>query len=580
MAQLPSGTLTGILRRGVGRYTDVRRANITIIGKVSDSIKPMIGPNGMNKMLLSPTGVIIITKSGRTTLENVELSNPITKLLVDLARTQSDMAGDGTKTAVVLTGELLKKADRLLKMKIHPRVIIDGYQKAATKALEVLEQNSIDLSIDDEATLLNLARTIIGGKASGKDRDKIAKLAVSSLRSATDTSQDGKVDLDNIDVRKKSGGSFGESSQINGLIIYKNKPYAEMPNKILNAKLALIGSSIDPFVYENGEVLREYTLNRPDQMMGFKEGERQYYRGLMEVIKGAGADALFCQKRISKEMQILFAKERKLAFELVSEKDMLRLARASGAQIVLNVGELSREDLGSTGQMEFRKISGDEMLFIEHCPFTKATTVLIRGGSAQVADEYEAVFNECLRTLAIALEQGKAVPGGGAVEMEIWKEMKNYTGTFQNREQLAVDAFGDAIEEIPIALASNRGEDPLISIVKLRNAHGHPSRGAGADRYWGISAAPKDDTLLDSFRAKQHAIKTAAETASLVLSIGDIIMVTNPGKIKRAEAAQELERKRIQEEKLRIAFRDNKALKEVTQLDGAMMERVKNPETY
>jgi chaperonin GroEL (HSP60 family) len=581
MASLQPEVSFPILKKGFGRYKDVRRANIIIMGKVSDAIKPAIGPNGMSKMLVTATGDVSITNSGRAILENMQISNEITKLMIELARTQSDIAGDGTKTAAVLTGELLKKADKLLKMKVHPRVIIEGYQKAGKKALEVLDSNAIDLSIDDEGRLLTVAKTVIGGKATDKSKEHLAKLVVSSIIAIAETSQGRvKAGIENIVIRKKDGASVNESKLVKGLIIYKDKPHASMPDKIVGAKLALIGSAIDPFIYETGETLRQYELSTPDQLRSFKDGENKYYQNFIDKLKKSGADALFCQKRVSKSMQAFLAKERILAFDLVSEKDMLRLAKATGGQIVTNLEELDAGDMGSAGLMEFRNVSGDEMLFIEQCPFTKAVTLLIRGGSAQVVDELEGIMNDCVKTMAIALESGKALWGGGAIEMEIWKELKSYSRTFKNKEQLAIDAFGDAIEEIPKALASNAGVDYLNAVTALRETHERGLKNAGVSTIRGKSAKKADEALLDSFKAKQHAIKIATETATMVLSISDIIMVTNLGAIKRAETEREMEQKRIQDEKLRVAFKEKDSLKEVTKLDREMMDRAMHPDTY
>jgi len=570
-----------ILKKGFGRYKDVRRANIIIMGKVSDALKAMIGPNGMNKMLVTATGEVSITNSGRAFLENMEISNQITRLMIDAARTQSDITGDGTKTAAVLTGELLKKAHPLLKMKVHPRVIIDGYQKAGKKALEILDNNAIDLSIDDEASLINVAKTTMGGRVTGKSKDHLARLIVSSIKVIAEMSQ-GKtrVDVDNIVTRKKDGGSINESYLLKGIIIYKDKPHAEMPGRIENAALALIGSAIDPFIYETGEALREYTLSAPDQMRSFKEGENKLYRGFIEAIKRSGANTLFCQKRVSKAMQAFLAKERILAFDLVSEKDMVRLAKATGGSIITKLEELEPADIGSAGLVEFRNISGDEMLFIERCPYAKAVTLLIRGGSAQVVDELEGIVNDGIRTVAVAVEDGKALWGGGAVEMEIWKEMRNYSRTFMNKEQLAIEAFGDAIEELPKALASNAGVDCLNTVTELREKHERGVKNAGVSATRGKPAKNAEDALLDSFKAKQHAIKIATETATMVLGISDIIMVTNPGAIKRAETEREMAQKRIQDEKLRVAFKEKDSLKEVTKLDREMMDRAMHPDNY
>jgi len=569
------------LKKGYGRVRDVRRANIIIMGKVSDAIKPALGPNGMSKMLVTPMGDVTITNSGRAILENMKTMNEITRLMVELARTQSDIAGDGTKTAAILTGELLKKADRLLKMKIHPRVIIDGYQKAGRRALEVLDRNVVGLSVDDEDRLLAVAKTAIGGKVTGESKERIAKLVVAAIRAVAETSQGTtRADTDNIALRRRDGASTGESRLVKGIVIYRDKPHASMPDRIEGARIALIGSAIDPFIYETGDALREYELNTPEQLRSFKDGERNYYRRLIDRLKGAGAGALFCQKRISKAMLAFLASEHILAFDLVSEKDMVRLAKATGAQIVTNFSELGEADIGAAGLMEFRSISGDEMLFVEQCRFDKVVTLLIRGGSAQVAEEFEGILKECVQTVSIALEHGKALYGGGAVEMEIWKELKGYSSTFKNKEQLAVDAFGDAIEEIPKTLASNRGMDCLDAITELRGKHESGQRDAGIDAISGQPSRNASGALLDSFKAKQHAIKIATEAATMVLGISDIIMVTNPAAIKRAEAEREMAQKRIQDEKLRVAFKEKESLREVSKLDREMMDRAMHPENY
>lgn len=581
MAALQPEPSFPILKKGFGRYKDVRRANLIILGKVSDAIKPALGPHGMNKMLVTGTGDVRITNSGRAILENMEFSNQITRLIIDAARTQGDITGDGTKTAAVLTGELLKKAHVLLKMKVHPRVIIEGYQNAGKKALEVLDRNAISLSIDDEAGLMNVAKTAIGGRETGESKEHLARLVVSSIKAVAETNKGkAKVDLDNIALRKKDGGSARESSLVKGVIIYKDKPHAQMPGRIERAKLALIGSAIDPFIYETGETLREYALSRPEQMRGFKEGEGKVYEGFVRAIRRAGANSLFCQKRISKGMQALLAREGILAFDLVSEKDMARLAAATGGRVVTKLEELEPEDIGSAGVMEFRSVSGDEMLFIEQCPRTRAVTLLIRGGTSQVADALEGMVDDCLKTVATALEQGKALWGGGAIEMEIWKEMKRHSKTIVTKEQLAIEAFGDAVEEIPRTLATNAGIDCINAITELRERHEHGAKSAGITEVGRKMARAEGEAILDSFKAKQHAIKIATETATMVLGISDIIMVTNPAAIKRAETELEMEQKRIQDEKLRVAFKEKESLKEVTKLDREMMDRAMHPDNY
>jgi chaperonin GroEL (HSP60 family) len=581
MASLQTAPSLSILKKGYGRAKDARRANMIIMGKVSDAIKPALGPNGMSKMLVAPMGGVSITNDGRAILENMQTMNEITKLMIELARTQSDIAGDGTKTAVVLTGELLKKADNLLKMKVHPRVIIEGYKKAGKRALQVLVRSAVDISVSDEASLLALTKTTIGGRITGESKERLARLTTSAIRAVAETShRKTMVDVDDIVIRKKAGASTNESELVRGLIIYKDKPHPSMPERIEGARVALIGSAIDPFIYETGDPLREYEINTPEQLRSFKDGESRYYQGIVNTLKRTGASALFCQKRVSKAMQAFLAEARILAFDLVSDRDMVRLAKTTCAQIVTKPGELGTGDIGLAGLLEFRNISGDKMLFVEQCPCNRAVTLLIRGGSEQVVEELEGIMNQCVKTVAIAVENGKALYGGGAVEMEIWKALKGFSSTITNKEQLAVEVYADAIEEIPKALVSNAGMDCVDALTELRSKHERGLAGAGIQDALGKARGAAGGTPLDSFKAKQHAIKIATETATLVLGISDIIMVTNPAAIKRAETDTEMEQKRIQDEKLRVAFKEKESLKEVTKLDREMMDRVMHPDTY
>jgi len=571
-----------ILKRGYGRFRDVRRANILIVGKVSDAIKPLLGPNGMNKMLVSPTGEVVTTNHGREIMEKIEIINPVTRLLVDEARTQDEIAGDGTKTAVVLTGELLKKADLLLKMRVHPTAIIGGYHKAARRALKVLESGAVSIRIDDGGRLKNIIKTAMGGRITGPTKDQLAGFAVRAIRGVAEERSGSRsivVDPDRIGIRKKAGGSVSDSELVSGLIIYRGKSSPRI-QKLEDVKIALIGSAIDPFIYETGDNLREYMISHPGQLRGAIDSERRFNQGIVEHVKGAGATALFCQKRMSKAIMNTFASAGMLAFDLISEEDILRLSRATGAAVVSKIDELGAGDLGWAELLEFRKIAGDEMLFIEGCRDPKTATVLIRGGTQQVVDEAERIFKESVKAAAVAVEDGKALWGGGAIEMEVAIALKKYSHELPDKEQLAVDAFGDALEEIPKVLAANAGMDPLNAVAELRAGHARGLEALGinaaARRIEDISA----EGLLDAFKVKQHAIKIAAETATMILGISDIISVTDPHAIRSAEKMAEDERQRIQGEKLRKAFSENPELREVKKLDREMMERVRNPESF
>ncbi len=569
-----------ILKKGHGRFKDVRRDNIIIIGKISDGMKTTLGPYGMEKMLVSPTGDIFTTNDGRAILENMAISNHITKLLVDVARTQDDLAGDGTKTAVVLTGELLKKADALLEMKVHPTTIISGYHKAERKALEVLNSNVIGVSLLDEEMIKRVAKTTIGGRVTCIPKQKIADLTALAVKIvAEETNGRTTIDTDHIDIRKKAGGSTVESKLVQGLIMCRSRLSPCTPEKIENAKIALMGGSLDPLVYQADHDMKEYEISNPAQLRGFIEGEKTFNKKIVAVIKSVGVNVLFCRKRISKAVLKCFSDERILAFDLVSEKDMARLECATGAKIITKIDELDERDLGRAGLVEFRKIAGDELLFIERCRDPKAVTVLIRGGTLQVVDRLERIFKSSILSVALAVEHGKALAGGGAIEIEIAKELKEYSKSLLNKEQLAIDAYGDALEEIPKSLATNAGFDPIDSLTKLRAGHAKGFKHLGIDSIKQNSNSPPINDLLDVFKAKQQAIKIATETATMILGISDIISVTNPKAIDEAESAKENEQQRIQSEKINTLIKEGDTFREAESIRRNMMERAAHPET-
>lgn len=564
-----------ILQKGRSRIRDVRRANIITIGKVSDSIKTTLGPGGMQKMLVSPQGEINIANDGLIILNSVTLSSPITKILIEVARTQDELTGDGTKTVTVLTGELLKKADILLKMKIHPTIIIDGYKKARKRALEVLEAESFNVSPGDAEALQRTAETAIGGRITGAEKALIAKLAVDAVSILAEESRgEMKADLDGLAVRKKAGGSGIESSIFRGFVLYKDRPSSKMPERLESAKIALIGSALDPLTYNNDQTLREYEVNTPSQLSGIIKAEREFNRGIVEHALHAGANVLFCQKRVSKAILRRFAEVGMLAFELVSQEDMLRLEKVTGARIMTQIDSLAPNDLGTAKVAEFRKISGDEMLFIEGSKSAKTATVILRGGTQQIVNSIESAFKFAANAVAKTVESGRALYGGGACEIEVAKDLRAYSKGFRGKEQLAVEAFADALEEIPKSLAVNSGKSPIDVLTSLRAGHAHGSKDLGVEV---VANAAKP---LDVFVVKRHAISASSDAATMILAISDIIATTNPGAVQAAQNELEREQQRIQGEHLNTAFKTNEALKEVKNVDREMMERLRRPESY
>jgi len=564
-----------ILKSGHSRIQDVRRANIITIGKVSDAIKTTFGPGGMQKMLVSPKGEVTIAGDGLAIINNMTICSPITKLLIEAVRTQHELAGDGTKTVVILTGELLKKADLLLKMKIHPTTIMSGYQKAKKRALETLESTEILVSLKDHALLQSIASTAISGRISGKERELIARLAVECINEIAEESHGKtKVDLDWMVVRKKAGGSQAESQLLGALIIYKERPSTKMPARLTGAKVALIGSSLDPLTYNNDQTIREYEVNAPSQLREIIKGELEFNRGVVEHARRAGATALFCQKRVSKAIMKQFADAGMLAFELVSQEDMLRLEKVTGAKIVTKIDSLTPDDLGTARLAEFRKISGDEMFFIEGTRRSKMATVILRGGTPQIVDSLETIYMSAANAVAKAVEDGRALHGGGACEMNLSIDLLAYSKRFPGKEQLAIEAFADALEEISKALASNSGKNPIDALTWLRAGHSAGSKDLC------IEVGTNATKAVDVFLVKRHAINAASDVATMVLGISDVIAVTNPAAVQATQQEMEAEQNRIQGERLRTAFKENEALKEVQTIDRQVMERLSRPESY
>lgn len=570
-----------ILKRGRGRFKDVRRMNIAVVTKVSDALKKMLGPKGMNIMLVNGLGDYIVTNDGLVTLEHMDIENPVTRLLVEVAKNQEEINGDGTKTAVVLTGELLRKAGALLNKKVHPTTIMNGYSKAKTKALEVLNRNVSVISIDDRAALENVAKTTIGGRLTDETKNHIARLAVSAVSSIAEN-RDGKtrIDTDLVSARKMPGGSVSDSSVISGCIVFKDKPNESMPNRIEEARIALIGSSLDPLTYRADQDMKEMTINSARDFRRLIEFEREFNREIVECARRTGANVLFCKKRMNEPLITAFAEAHMLAFNLVSAEDMARLERATGGKIVLKIDELQSSDLGEAGLVEYRNISGEKMLFLEKCRNPKLKSVLIRGGTVEVATEIERVFEDVIKALAVALRNERVVHGGGAIEMEVAKELAAYSQTFKDKEQLAVEAYGEALEELPRAIAINAGLDKINSLAELRSGHTNGQKALGIDAINRRICDTAGIGLLDAFSVKQNAIKVATETAIMILGISDLIMVTNKKVVKEEKAAENYEKQRLQGNKVKDAFKTVSDLKEVEKLDKTLRDRMKEPETW
>jgi len=444
---MPEGT-----SRSKGK--DAQANSIAAAKVVAETVKTTLGPKGMDKMLVDSLGDITITNDGVTILEEMQIEHPSAKMMVEVAKAQNEAVGDGTTTAVVLAGELLKKAGELLEQDIHPIMITKGFKLAKEKALSVLEKYGISVSLDDEKILEQIANTAMTGKSAERASEYLSKICVQSVKKVADI-QGNKVsiDTDNIKFEKKHGGSISDTRLIDGILIDKEVVHTAMPRIVKNAKIALIDEAIEVKELEGDAKI---SIDSPEKMQAFLEEEEKMLRNMVGKVVSSGANVLLCQKGIDDVAQHFLAKKGILAARRVKKSDMEKLAMATGAKIVSNTDELDASDIGFAGIVEERKVGTDKMIFVEKCKDPKAVTVLIRGGTEHVVDEVERALEDAIKDVAASIELGKCVPGGGGSEIEVSKALRKYADTFSGREQLAVQSFADAIEVIPRVLAENQ----------------------------------------------------------------------------------------------------------------------------
>ncbi|MEM2505104.1 MAG: thermosome subunit beta [Candidatus Bathyarchaeia archaeon] len=518
-----------ILKEGTTRQRgrEAQRQNILAVRIVAEMLKSTLGPRGMDKMLVDSIGDITITNDGATIMDEIEAEHPAIKLLVNVAKTQDKEVGDGTTTVVVLTGALVKKAEELLDRDIHPSIICSGFRKAEAKAQEVLQRIAKPVDLSDKTTLINIASTAMRSKSVEYLRDYLASIAVDAvLRIVED--RDGKkyADLDNIQVIKKPGKSIAETQLINGLIIDKEVVHPSMPKRIENARIALLNC---PLEIEKTEFSAEIRIRDPSQMKAFLDEEARMLKDMVDKIAATGANVVFCQKGIDDMAQYFLAKKGILAVRRVKKSDMDKLSRATGARIVTNIEDLRTEDLGTAELVEERKIGEDRMVFVEGCRDPKAVAILVRGGFERAVDEAERSLHDALSVVADIVKDPRIVYGGGAVEAEIAKEIRRFATQIGGREQLAVQAFAEAIEMIPQALAENAGLDPIDILVELRAKH-EESEGYkyGVDVFSGKVADMSVLNVIEPVIVKSKAISAAVEAAITILRIDDVVVASKP----------------------------------------------------
>jgi len=524
-----SGQPVLILKEGTtrSRGREAQRNNIMAARVIGEVLKTTLGPRGMDKMLIDSLGDITITNDGATILDEMEVEHPAGKMMVEVAKTQDDMVGDGTTTAVILAGELLKKAEELLEQNIHPTVIVSGYRKAVQKAIETINNIATLVNIEDRETLRKVALTSMSSKAVGPAKEHLAEIAIDAVKQIVEKRGEKNVaDIDNIQIIKKEGKSLFESQLIRGLIIDKEPVHSGMPKKIENAKIALLDC---PLEIQKTETSAEIRIRDPTQMKAFLDQESRMLKEMVEKIKAVGARVLFCQKGIDDMAQHFLAKHEILAARRVKQSDMEKLSRATGARIVTDLDDLKLEDLGMAGIVEERKIGEDKMIFVEKCKDPRSVAVLIRAGLERMVDEAERAMNDALSVVSDVIENNKIVPGGGAVEVEIAKELRKHATTVGGREQLAIEAFADAFEIVPKTLAENAGLEAIDIIAELRAAHektdGKPM---GINVLKGKVENMRENGVIEPLVVKEQAAKSATESASMILRIDDVIASTKP----------------------------------------------------
>ena len=510
---LPEGT-----NRSVGR--DAQRNNI-LAGKVlAETVRTTLGPKGMDKMLVDGLGDIVVTNDGVTILKEMDIEHPAAKMLVEVAKTQEDEVGDGTTTAVIIAGELLKKSESLLDQDIHPTIIAMGYRQAAEKAQEILDDIAID-SVDEE-TLIKVAMTAMTGKGTEAAREPLAKLIVDAVQNVA---EEGAVDTDNIKIEKKDGAVVEDSTLVEGVIVDKERVHPGMPSEVKDAKIALVNS---PLEVKETEVDAEIRITDPAQMQAFIEQEEKMVKDMVDKVAESGANVLFAQKGIDDLAQHYLSKAGILAVRRVKKSDIEKLARATGANVVTNLEDLTADDLGEAGIVEERKVSGEEMIFVEECSVAKSVTLFVRGSTKHIVDEIVRAIEDAIGVVAATVEDDKVVAGGGAPEIAMAKKLKDYADSISGREQLAVNAFAEALEIVPKTLAENAGLDSIDSLVDLRAAHEN-SAVMGLDVFTGKVADMKEAGVIEPKRVKKQAIQSASEAAEMILRIDDVIASSGKG---------------------------------------------------
>jgi thermosome len=496
--------------------------NITAARAIADAVRSTLGPRGMDKMLVDSMGDVVITNDGVTILKEIDVEHPAAKMLVEVAKTQDDECGDGTTTAVILAGELLKKAESLIEQNVHPTVISGGFRLAAQKARDVLEELAIKVTPDKKDVLMDIARTAMISKSVSSSRDQLASVAVDAVSAVAEKKDDGTwtVDDDNIQIVKKQGGSMNDTQMIEGIIVDKEAVHTAMPKRVEKAKIALVDSALE---VKKTEIDAKIEITDPSQLHAFLDEEENMLRKMVGIVKKSGANVLFCQKGIDDLAQHYLSKEGIYAVRRVKKSDMEKLSKATGGNLVTKLDDLKASDLGSASLVQEKKIADDRMTFVTGCKNPKAVSVLIRGGTEHVIDEIDRSLNDAISVVAAAVEDGKLVTGGGSTAAELALRLRDYAASVGGREQMAIDAFASALEVVPTALAENAGLDPIDVLIELRKAHKSGRTTAGVNVFTGKITDMKKEKVLEPLRVGKQGISSATDAAVMILRIDDVI---------------------------------------------------------
>jgi len=518
-----------VLKEGTTREKGkgARQNNITAAVAIADAVKSTLGPKGMDKMLVDSMGDVIISNDGATLLKEMDIEHPAAKMILEVAKSQDEQCGDGTTSAVILTGELLKTAGLLLDKHIHPTIMTSGYKHAANKAIEILKKNASPLSASDKEMLQKIATTAMASKGASGSKEFLAKIVVDAVTSIAEKhGETTVVDLDNIQIQKQQGGNIEDTEIIKGIILDKERAHEGMPEMVTKAKIALVNTALE---VRKTEVDARIQIQDPSQLQAFLNEEESMIRKMVEKVRASGATVLLCQKGIDDLALHFLAKHGVYAIKQVKESDMKKIAKATNARIVSDLSDLQKEDLGYAGNILQKKYADDTYTFIQDCKNPKAVSILLRGGTEHVVDELERGIHDSLSVVKVALQDGKMVVGGGASAMEIAMSLREYAPSVGGREQMAIESFADAVEIIPKTLAQNAGFDAVDIILELRRQHKKGNKNAGINVFTGKVEDMLKNHVIEPLSVGLQEIQAASEASMMILRIDDVIASKSGG---------------------------------------------------